>query len=90
MGIVKCYISRLGRETSVLSEVRWGGRFAEVKEAGHISELENGTAQLEPGLTDSNAQDLFTTHDDPWKIGFDAWGCWQVIEQGIDATKAVL
>ena len=46
--------------------------FAEVKEAGHISELENGTAQLEPGLTDSNAQDLFTTHDDPWKIGFDA------------------
>lgn len=37
----------------------------EVKEAGQISELENSTAQLEPRLTDSNAQDLFTTHDDP-------------------------
>lgn len=44
----------------------------EVKEAGQISELENGTAQLEPRLTDSNVQDLFTTCDDPWKVGFDA------------------
>ena len=43
----------------------------EVELAGQISELGNGTAQLEPRLTDANVHDLFATHDAPWKVGFE-------------------
>lgn len=70
MGIVKCYVSRLGKRYQYLVKSDKGGRFVEVKEAGQISELENGCGWSQ--TTDSNAQNLFTTCDDPWKVGFDA------------------